>query len=326
MVSGKRFGVVLGVGLLAGVFGLSAPRAGDDKKAAGAGPLVVVDHAGKEHRLKTWQFVGGTRRLTWLAPPAAAPEQPAKKGKKGGAARALTGPEALVFTEGKSAPLVNAVRTLVLLEHIRAIEFDAKKGLVTVRVVTGDKAEDDLVLTGVTGYVGVNVLAIEAEADLGELGTATAQFQGGVANGVRSVRFPAPKPAPAAPVRPDRVTTRDKGKTVHHVLELRPLYRLADGTSRTAPTLLFRKTLKLDVTKIDQMTQVGGEGKAGGLNFEVTLKGGKQAPLVLLSSMADFQVEGQRATLEGLVGREPAGFKLFPPAVIAAVQFGGEVK
>src|SRR4051812_43659865 len=40
----------------------------DDKKPE-AGVIVIIDSKGKENKVKTWEIVGGTRRLGWLAPP-----------------------------------------------------------------------------------------------------------------------------------------------------------------------------------------------------------------------------------------------------------------
>src|SRR5256885_5795100 len=62
----------------------------------------------------------------------------------------------------------------------------------------------------------------------------------------RAIRFPAPKPpAAAAAGRAAFVLGEDK-KNVQKVADLQPLYEFADGTERLLPTLLFKKTLKLD--------------------------------------------------------------------------------
>src|SRR5207302_10495079 len=119
--------------------------------------LIVTDANGKEHKLTTWKFTAGTKHVPWLA----------ADGKDKSA-----GPEMLEFTEGKGAPLKKRVLTYVPVTSVRSLEYDAKKNTVTLRVACGPKEENDEVLTGVTGYVSVNLLTIEATADLGELGQA----------------------------------------------------------------------------------------------------------------------------------------------------------
>src|SRR4051794_18351019 len=90
---------------------LSAGRApvaagGKDKPAAQA-ELIVVDANGKEHKLKTWKFPAGTRRLSWLAPAPAEDNDKDKdkkpeKGKKTKTAQKApaVGPEAIEFSAG----------------------------------------------------------------------------------------------------------------------------------------------------------------------------------------------------------------------------------
>src|SRR5262245_29818134 len=171
MTHRKTVAVVLLAGLsaLAGVPGLPAD---DAPKAAEPGTLTVVDGSGKEHKLKAWKFVTGTRRLTWLAP--TPKEEPAPKegaGKKGPAparpARPEAGPEALEFRDENSTSFVEGVLTLIPLDRLRAIDYNAAEDAVTARVA-GPKAEEDLVLTGTTKFQRINKLALEADVDRGE--------------------------------------------------------------------------------------------------------------------------------------------------------------
>jgi hypothetical protein len=83
-------------------------------------PLVVIDSAGKEQKLKTWKFTIGVRHLTWLAPapPVAVPDENTAAPKS--RARPLpVGPEALEFREEESTAFVEGVLTFVLLDRLR---------------------------------------------------------------------------------------------------------------------------------------------------------------------------------------------------------------
>jgi hypothetical protein len=280
----------------------------DKPKAPKAGTLVVTDQAGKEHKLKTWKFVTGTIRLPWLASPAVKGEKPKDADKS---AQPAAGPEALVLREENSTGLQEGIITYVLLDRIRAIEYDPEKKTVTVRYARpGDKGDEEGKLTGTTRYVGVNKLTIQAEADLGELGVADVKFQGGVPKGVKSIRFPAPKAA-AKKAAGRLATVTDVEKNVHKVADLQPLYRLAGGRQRRIPTLLFKKTVKIDVGKIKKLAFVESGEKGGeGLDYEVTLKTGKSHTLALINQVNPL--DGKAALLEGFVGRVEAGYKFIP--------------
>jgi hypothetical protein len=199
-----------------------------------------------------------------------------------------------------------------LLDRIRSIEYDAEKKTVTVRFVKpGGKKDEEEVLTGSTAYKGINKLTIEAEADLGELGVADVKFQGGVAKGIKSVRFPSPKIPTAAPATRIAKVTAVDDKSVHTIAGLQPLYRLADGSQRRLPTLLFKKTVKIDIGKIKKLAFVDSGGKqGGGLDYEVTLKDDKSHTLTLLNNISPL--DGKEALLEGFVGRVAAGYKFIP--------------
>jgi hypothetical protein len=281
-----------------------------DPPAPAPAALVVIDAAGKEHRLKTWQFVSGTRRLAWLAPAA-----PAREGDKPPPA----GPEALEFRDDNSTTFVEGIVTLIPLEHLRSLEYDAAKETVSAHVFNGPKvAPEDDVLTGTTKYKGINKVTIEAEIDKGELGVAEVKFLGGSPKGVRAVRFPVPKPTehPAGPVAAVTVADRE-AKNVQKVNDLRPLYRTADGGERLLPTLTFKKTLKLDVGKLKKLQAAEGGDRDGG-SWTVTLKDGEEQTLTLLKEMP---LDGKPAALEGLLGKVRGGYKLFPMHTIAQAEF-----
>jgi hypothetical protein len=318
--------MVLIAGLAAGLGWLfaSASSADEPPKAAEPGTLVILDRAGKEQKLKTWKFANGTRRLSWLAPVMPAkdkddkdgkakdrPKPPASKNDKSAA-----GLEALEFREEHSTQFKDGVLTLVPLDRIRSLDYDEKAG-VSLRVAASDKADDDVILKGLTKYVGINKLTIEAEVDKGDLGVAEIKYLGGVPKGIRGIRFPPPKvPAAAQAGRPAFVTIADSDdKTAHKVADLRPLYKLRDDVERIAPTLFFKKTLKIDIAKVQKLRVVEN---SDGAEFTVTLKDGAEETLTLLR---DVMLDGKPARLEGLMGRVPAGYKLFPLHAVTEIQF-----
>jgi hypothetical protein len=288
----------------------------DDTPKPAEGTLVLIDAAGKEQKLKAWHFVAGTRHLSWLAP-AAAPKEGAPAPKERGPARRVeTGPEALEFRAEDSTNFVDGVLTLIPVERLRAIDYDQEKDTVTVRVATGGEEET---LTGSTKYRGINKLTLAAEVDKGDLGVAEVKYLGGVPKGIRGIRFPETKVAPpAAGGRAATVTVADKEKNAQKATDLVPLYRLADGSERTVPTLFFRKTLKIDVAKLRKLRAVESKEEPGS-EWEVTLADGNAETFTLLPKVP---LDGKEATLEGLVGRVPAGWKLFPVHTIAEVEFG----
>jgi hypothetical protein len=303
--------VVVAGGLAVLILGRAAGA--DDAPKPAEGELVVIDAAGKEQKLKAWRFVAGTRHLSWLAP--AAP--PAKDEKA--PHKVETGPEALEFRAEDSTNFVDGVLTLIPLERLRAIDYDSEKDTVTVRVAAGDKGAEEETLTGSTKFRGINKLTLAAEVDKGDLGVAEVKFLGGVPKGIRGIRFPETKvPAAAAGGRPATVTVEDKEKNTQKATDLQPLYRLGDGSERILPTLFFRKTLKIDLGKVKKLRAVESKEAPGG-DWEVTLGDGGTETFTLLPKPV---LDGKPATLEGLVGRVPAGWKLFPVHALAEVEFG----
>jgi hypothetical protein len=178
-----------------------APGAGD--KGGGQGVLVIVDSKGKEWKVKDWKFTEGTRRLSWVMP---------------------EGLEALEFYEGKIRPLKSSVLAYVPLSSIRSIEFDPEKGKeMTVRVARSDKPADDEVLVGPTGWSGFNFVTLTGTAE-DDKGKQAMDFEGGSKSGVRSIRFPAPKPlGPPPPGRAAVVKHADEKYPRYMVVDLQPL-------------------------------------------------------------------------------------------------------
>jgi hypothetical protein len=294
----------------------------DDKPAEK--PIVIVDSNGKEQKLKSYTFVVGTRHLGFLAPaeapkdvpeekkpgdkPETKPTKPTKPGK------ATTGPEALEFRDEDSTTFVEGILTLVPLEYLRSVSFDDEKQTATIKVAT-DVADGSETYTGSTKFKGINKFTIEAEVDKGDLGIAEVKFLGGVTKGMREMRFPTPKAAPDVKGRPASVTVADKGKKVQKVVDLQPLYRSADG-ERLAPTLFFKKTLKIDVAKVKKLTSPGEGGN--GEEWTVAMKDGQEETLTLLKMVT---LDGKDAQFVGFVGKIRGGYKLFPAHAVAEVQF-----
>lgn len=289
--------------------GLLAVAGDETPKPADPGTLVVVDAAGKDQKLKSWKFTAGVRRLGWLA----AGDKTDKKGRPD-----ATGPEALMVREESKINFLAGVLTLVPLDRVRSIDFNAEKETLTVRAATSDKAEEDARLTGTTAYKGINKVTLEAEVDKGDAGIAEVTYQGGVARGgIRAIRFPAPRVQAEKPGRPAVVLTADRDiRKTHKVSDLVPLYLLKSGREKTAPLLMFRKTLKLDVSKIKKIAAGAEDGDD--VVWQVVQKDGDDSTLTLLQTAT---VDGQSAQLLGLVGKVPVGYKLFPVRRIVAVHF-----
>jgi hypothetical protein len=133
------------------------------------------------------------------------------------------------------------------------------------------------------------------------------------------VRFPrAQAPAVAAAGRPARITTTERDRSVHPAADLVPLYRLADGTSKPVPLLFFKKTLRIDPARIGSIRAVDSGGTTE-TEWQVTLKDGATHTLTLLHTVT--LDDNRQAVLEGMLGRVPAGYKLFPVHLIGELKF-----
>ncbi len=309
----KSLLVILAGALTTALVLFGAALAADPAKPADAPKaetpaLIVIDSAGKEQKVKDWKITTGTRHLSWLAGPApvADKEAPRKVEKPG----AKVGPEALLLRENNSTTYEEGVLTLVPLDRIRAIDYD-DMDTVTV-TVAGDKPEADEKLQGPTKYKGINKLAIEAEVDKGALGRAELTFQGGVSKGIKGIRFPTPKSAAAPTGRAASVMLTDKKQTEpHKVTDLQALYRFGDGSEVVSPNLKFRKTLTINIADVKKLRAAGGNGT----EFGVTDKDGAEEIYTLLNP-APLEIN-RAAVLEGFLGKVPAGYKLFPVAIVA---------
>jgi hypothetical protein len=316
-------------------------RADEAPKPAEAGTLIVIDSAGKEQKLKSWKFVGGVKALPWLAPEKVpgkeAEKEPAKekapakekvesRDRKKAPRRAPAeeedatpkGPLALAVRDETKIHFAEGVLTLVPLSRIRTIEFDNEAETMTVRVAVTDKPDADVTLTGTTAYKGINKVTLEADVDKGEAGVASLTYHGGVPKGIKGIRFGAPQvEAAPKPGRPAVVQTADKDvKRDHKVADLQALYRLGAAQERLLPTLMFKKTLKLNLNNVKKIAAAGEDPDETA--WQVVQKDGDDSTFTLLPFTT---IDEKRATLAGLVGKVPAGYKLFPIRRIAEVNF-----
>jgi hypothetical protein len=302
-----------------------AALADDDPKPAEPGTLVLIDAAGKELKVKSWKFTGGTRRLSWLADDRSDDSMDKDvKGKKGKAAPAGVGPEALIVYEELKAVYLPGVQTLVPIDRLRSITFDAEKKTMTVRAATSGKPEEDVTLVGTTAYKRVNTISLAADVDKGDAGIASLTYQSGGPRGIRGIRFAQPKVSADKPGRGAVVISLNgKEKKTHKVSDLLPLYSMGSGRLKTSPLLLFRKTLRIDVSKIKKIA--AGSDDSNDTVWQVVQKDGDDSTLTLLDKGT---IDGQQAQLVGLVGKTAAGYKLFPVIAIHAIDFdaGEEAK
>ena len=76
------------------------------------------------------------------------------------------------------------------MKSLRKLDFDNDKKTATAVVVNA--GDQDETLSGTTKFKGINKIVLEADAVLEGLGNATVKFNGGAADGLRSIRFPQP--------------------------------------------------------------------------------------------------------------------------------------
>lgn len=289
--------------------------------------LTLVDAAGKEHKLKSWQITQGVRHLTWLAPaeavkPAEPPEpegkpedrpEPVGRGAKPVPKPQAVGPLALEVRELDSTSYVKGISTLVPLDRVQAIDYDDEKQTVTV-TVTGAEADKTLTLTGSTRFRGINKLTLRADIDRGPMGVAEITFQGGVPRGIKGLRFSSPRSAKAPAGTTATVTINDDKKSTVEVSNLRSLYQFPDGMEHLSTFLMFRKSLRVELAQVQKLVNTSGD--AAEATFQVVQKDGNDDTLTLLNSVT---LDEKPATLLGLLGEVEAGYRLFPVHTILEV-------
>jgi hypothetical protein len=254
--------------------------------------------------LQDARFTSGTRRLAWLAA-----DDKAVKSKN-------AGPEYLEFREDKTPMYKDDVVTFIPVASVSRLDYDHDKKL--VRAAIRQSGAKDLVLIGSTKFIGINKFNLEGSAAKTPLSGAV-RIQDGQLN-VQGVQQPGAKPVEPPTGRPAVVVIQDKKKTEHKVHGLTPLYRAGTG-EKLANVLMFQKVGQIDIAKITVLHHLPPADKKQAVShdWEVTQAGDEKQKLTLLEST---QLEGgEKATLVGLVGRVPAGYRLFPPNIIAEVRW-----
>jgi hypothetical protein len=253
------------------------------------GPL-ITDSTGKELTLKRWKITGGTRMLSWL------------EGK----------PEAFEVREVGSTNFKDGIVTLVLMSRVENIVWDYEKETMTVHVAGLEKP-----LVGSTKFRDINTLSFEADVDQGKSGVASLRFRGGLAKGgIRGVKFSNAKAPPGAKPASGgfafTVPPEAKSKAapaVHSANGVQALYRLAPGNEKPLSYLMFKKTLQVELADIKELTVGTYNAKDRTAECELKQKDGSELSVTLLGTI---QIDGKPATLEGLIGEVPAGYRLFP--------------
>jgi hypothetical protein len=262
---------------------------------------VVTDAGGKEVILKKWHITGGTRKLAWLADK----------------------PECFELRETGSTTFKDGVLTFVPLRRIQSIKYDYEKETCAVAVAGLDQP-----LAGTTRFKDINTITVEAEIDKGKSGVADLRYRGGIIKGgIKEIKFPDAK-AGEAPAKGElfsfAIVPEAKGKSgvVMTANNAQALYRLADGSESPRTWLVFKKTLKVELADIKSMHVGEFNVKDKTAECEVETKDGMQLSVTLLTAAS---IDGKPATLIGLLGDVPAGWKLFPVHTLQQFQ-PGELK
>lgn len=287
--------------LLAGTIALASGSFAADPPKEGPQP-VITDAGGKEVTLKKWKIVGGLRKLGWL---------PDKI-------------DAFEMREFGSTTYKEGVLTLVPMSRIESIRYEYDKETASVQLAGLEKP-----LQGTTKYKDINMIAIRAEVDQGASGVADLRFVGGlIKGGFKDVKFPGAKAPDGPPAKGDLfsflVVPDGKGKTgtVVTALNVQGLYRFSDGSEKLLPWLMFKKTLKIELSDIQKLNVGEYNLKEKTAECDVVKKDGTQLSVTLLGSVT---VDGKTATLVGMLGVVDAGWKLFPIHTFTQFQ-PGELK
>ena len=265
---------------------------------------IVIDSTGKEVCLKKWEFIGGIRRLAWLTT---------------SAKEATSAPLALEFRESNSTTYREGVLTLVPIERLRSLKYDATKQLVHLEVA--GLAEP---LVGSMRYREINQVVLAAEVDRGPMGVAEVTFRGGFQGGIGGLKIESAKPA-AAPTPQGEVFTiwvePTRGQSDHRQLVhgCRALYRFADGSEKLLSVLPFKKTFQLDLTQVKRLQKLPPTAKGQPPSYDILLQDGME---MILTPLDTLMHEGKPAKLLGLLTEVPAGYKLFPLHTIEALERG----
>ena len=196
--------------------------------------------------------------------------------------------------------------TLIPLDRLESLTYNAEKQTVSAKVAGLEQP-----LEGSIRYKEINQITIEAEVDKGDAGIVELKYKGGqLKGGIRSVKFSGAK-AGAAPAGDKMFITIADAKEKHApqaVFQLQALYKAGKEQEKLAPSLMFKKTFKVELAQIQSM-KVHDNAETKEAECEVALKDGTAQTLTPLTAT---KLDGKPATLEGLLGTVLAGYRLFP--------------
>mgnify|MGYP001017857088 CR=1 FL=1 len=263
----------------------------------------ITDTAGKEVTPKKWKVSYGLKKLTWA------------EGK----------PEVFEMRELHSTTFKDGILTYIPTTRLQRLAYDYEKDSVEAFVAGVDKP-----LLGSTRFKDINNIVIEAEIDQGAAGVVELRFRGGLAKGgIRGVKFPDAKAPEKAPelgqLYSFTVPPEGKGKTgptIQTAHKIQALYRLPSGEEKLVDYLMFKKTLKVELSNILKMNFGEYNVKDATSECELKMKDGSDLSVTLLTTIT---LNDKQAKLIGFVGAVPAGYRLFPVHTITEMQ-PGEVK
>jgi len=266
------------------------------------GPIVVVDSAGKEHKLTAVRLSAGSRRLAFLADP------------KGTTEDAKKGPIALEVREPKSTTFAKGVVTLIPISCVESVKYEYDKQRLTVAV----KGQDPV--PGTLQFRGINVFLLE-----GKNGDASTKFTGGAPkDGCKSIAWPGAKPLASR-----AVGTTWSVQIVHPaaaappltVRNLKAILSFPGGVEQLLDTLPVRKgeSLKLDA-KVKNLEIIAVDPNTQMAAIEATVEGSPER-LIAVPLMQDL---GNRTgTITGFIGEVDCGWKFFPMHTIKVMKPAG---
>jgi hypothetical protein len=265
-------------------------------------PAVLVDAAGKEHKLTNVKFVAGIRRLAFLAD------------RKGTTDDERKGPLALEVREPSSTTFQKGVVTLVPLASVESVKYDYPNLAMSV----GVKGQPEL--TGTLHFRGINVLSIEAKD-----GGTTTKFSGGVPKeGFKSIAFPAARSmatrSAGAAWSIQIVQPAAKDPTII-VRNVKALYAFPGGVEQRVEAIPVRKgePLRFD-SKLKKLEMIAVDQNTRMAVMEVETEGG---PERLVAAPLTLEQQQRTGILIGLIGEVDHGWKLFPLHAVKVVKPAG---
>lgn len=279
-----------------GTFAQEPPK--DPKENKDQRTISITDANGRLAVPKNWKITQGLYNVIWTEKPV----------------------EVFPLRELGSTTFKDGVTTYVPTERLQSIAYDYEKEQATFSIAGLDKP-----LLGTTKYVNINTITVEGEVDRGK-GIVDLKYRGGVIKGgFKEIKFADAK-APDKPFAKGdlfsfMVVPEGKARTgtLMTAYNVKGLYHMADGSLKLLPWIMFKKTLKVELSAIEKMHL--GEYKVSDkmVDAEVTLKDGMTLSTTLLQNVT---IDDKPALLVGFLGDVPAGWKLFPVHTVADFQPG----